>query len=83
MGQCWNCPNLTPTATAAGRAKCCQDSHVIYTLSVQEERERALSSDSLMLRIPGRSAERGEITHKRFADMNRKERRAVLSGSKR
>ncbi len=36
-------------------------------------------SDTLLLPIPGRSAARGEVTHKTFKDMNRAERRAVLS----
>lgn len=38
--------------------------------------------DDMLIRIPGRSAARGEITHKRFKDMNRKERRAMMSGKK-
>ena len=40
-------------------------------------------SDTLMIRIPGRSAARGEVTHKTFKQMNRAERRAVASNSKR
>lgn len=85
MGQCYNCPRLSPTATVA-LTKCCMDVGYSYTLSFREERDtlaREMASDTLMLRIPGRSAARGEVTHKKFADMNRKERRAFLSGQKR
>lgn len=39
--------------------------------------------DTLLLRIPGRSAAAGEVTHKLFKDMNRKERRAFLSARSR
>lgn len=40
------------------------------------------NTDEMLMRIPGRNADRGEVTHKRFKDMNRKERRALLSGKK-
>lgn len=37
----------------------------------------------MLLPIPGRSAARGEVAHKKFADMNRKERRAFNSSKSR
>jgi len=40
------------------------------------------STEDILMRIPGRNSERGEITHKFFKDMNRKERRALMSGKK-
>jgi hypothetical protein len=36
-------------------------------------------SDMRVYRIPGRDADKGEITHKLWGDLNRKERRAVRS----
>lgn len=39
--------------------------------------------DTMLMRIPGRSAARGEVTHKTISQMNRKERRAFQSNSKR
>lgn len=48
-------------------------------IRVTRQEKMAAPSDTIRLAIPGRSAARGEITHKIFADMNRKERRALLS----
>lgn len=81
MGQCVDCPRLTDAV-----ARCCMDEPMRgYTFDVARERDALMTmtkSDSMLFRIPGRSAERGEVTHKKFADMNRKERRAFLSGRK-
>jgi len=52
-------------------------SGVVYIYDVAENRWPEL--DKIMYRIPGRSAARGEVTHKMFKDMNRKERRAITS----
>jgi hypothetical protein len=63
-------PDTTPTP-----------SKVIYVYV--PERPKAPDFDTIMYRIPGRSAARGEVTHKMFKDMNRKERRAIISGKQR
>lgn len=80
MGQCSDCPRLTDAA-----ARCCMDGAVqIY--SHEGERLDTLAkrkSYDLLLPIPGRSAARGEVTHKLAKDMNRKERRAFNSNKSR
>lgn len=84
MVQCLDCPRITQTT--AGPSRCCMDDPVRgYTIDLRREREAMTASRKLadmLLPIPGRSAERGEVTRKNFADMNRKERRAFLSGRK-
>lgn len=84
MGQCWDCPRLG--SFTCGPSRCCMDGpSQTYTLVAEERRSfnYARNLDSLLLPIPGRSASRGEVTHKKFADMNRKERRAFHSNKKR
>lgn len=84
MGQCIDCPRITDRT---GMSRCCMDDQMRgYTFDVAREREALQArdkSDTLLLRIPGRSAERGEVTHKAFKDMNRAERRAFLSNKSR
>lgn len=87
MGQCPNCPRLIGYGATAAHSSCCLDAqdrqHVI---AVGAERDALLEADrldSMMLRIPGRRAEIGEVTHKLPKDMNRKERRAFQSSRRR
>lgn len=82
---CAGCPRIVPNNTTATRAlyQCCMDRPIFQVVNVTDYELPREQSDTLLLRIPGRSAARGEITHKKFADMNRKERRAFLSGQKR
>lgn len=82
MGQCIDCPRLTDAV-----ARCCLDEPVrSYTFKVEDKRQHYSArdiSDTMLMRIPGRSAERGEVTHKTFKQMNRKERRIIASNKSR
>ena len=85
MGQCPDCPRLGITVN--GPVRCCLEQRdAERVIAVAAEREAFLEADrldSLMLRIPGRDATKGEVTHKLAKDMNRKERRAFQSARNR
>lgn len=50
---------------------------VVYV--AEPERPKLPDIRDLLLPIPGKIASRGDVTHKKFAQMNRAERRAFLS----
>ncbi len=76
MSSCPDCPNLS--GVTSKREVCCCD--VVPKVYAQRAPERrAEDEDSMLLRIPGRLASLGEITHKPVSQMNRKERAAFQS----